>query len=282
MENILILHGGAGGSLEVQNKNSEALRKIGKDASKMNTVEEIVIEAVRLMENDTRFNAGTGSVIRVDGSVQMDAAVMSGNRFASVISIENVKNPILVARDVLNKSPHSILSGDGAIRFARKLGHDPYDPRTERTMEVYRKMKEALDKNSQDETARYSTFRKYADLYSDTVGAIARKDGNFAAAISTGGVLPMLRGRVGDCPLPGCGIYAGDKGAVAVSGNGEEIIRRMLSLSVYLEIGKKPLQEILDTHISNFNSPTGIIAVSESEYSIVTNAYMATAVVDLL
>lgn len=281
MSNILLLHGGAGGSLETQNENSRILEKYGKLASEKSSAEEIVIEAVRLMEDDPRFNAGTGSVIRIDGSVQMDAAIMMDGRFASVISIEDVKNPVLVARDVLNKSPHSILSGDGALRFARKMGHGPYDPRTERTVRLYTEMKKALENNPEGTQDRYSAFRIYRDIYSDTVGAIVRMDGKFAAAISTGGVLPMLRGRVGDCPLPGCGIYVGKNGAVSVSGNGEEIIARMLSLSIYLEFEKTPLSNILKAKISQFDSATGAIAVTKNEHFAFTNAHMATAQIEI-
>ena len=102
-----------------------------------------------MLEDDPRFNAGTGSRVRLDGStVQMDASVMSSEgKFGAVAGIENVKNPVKVARAVTN-TPHILLAGDGATRFARTLGMEPYDPITPASREKTREMQKKLDKAS--------------------------------------------------------------------------------------------------------------------------------------
>lgn len=248
---------------------------------KFTTPLEVAIESVRQMEDDPEFNAGTGSVRRLDGSIQMDAAVMEPGNFGAVMNIERVRNPVLVARDVMLHSPHVILAGDGAIRFARAMGYADYDPGTEKTEEIWKKTKELLASESMDIPQRIVEYRKYSNLLekiatTDTVGAVCRIDGRFAAAISTGGASPMIRGRVGDSPIPGSGLYAGDKGAVAVTGLGEEIIKRTLSFRIYSRIGEAPLKKILQEEISYFGeSPTGVIAVSGTEHASYTNKFMS-------
>ena len=133
---VIVLHGGVSNRPELKEKVEEyATMAIKKDTSL-----DAVVEAVRLMEDDPLFNAGTGSNIRIDGSIQMDAAVMVENDFGAVINIERVKNPVLVARDVMLKSPHLILSGDGAVKFGRKMGYEDYDPTTERAREKREKL----------------------------------------------------------------------------------------------------------------------------------------------
>ena len=269
---VLLLHGGLSKREELQ-RNVERYASIAiNEGSPLDAV----VKAVTLMEDDPLYNAGTGSNMRIDGSIQMDAAVMVPDNFGAVINIENVKNPVLVARDVMLKSPHLILSGDGALQFARKMGYPPYDPSTERAREKLAKTREKLRSG---EIPSYHHPEFFREFLGDTVGAVANFDGKFAAAVSTGGTSLTLRGRVGDSPIPGAGIYCGEKGAVVATGIGEEIIRRALSMRIYMEIGKRPLEEICSDAIADFGDiPVGVIAVSREEYCAYANLVMPHAV----
>lgn len=285
MSDVVLLHGGAGSNQSF----SDRLKGYASDVftSKGDTPIDAVCEAVRLMEDDSNFNAGTGSVKRIDGSIQMDAAVMEGGNIGSVAAIERVRNPVLVARKVMLETPHVMLSGDGAVKFARVMGFEDYDPSTERTETIWKKTVDFFNGKDVELPERYSDYYKFAKIFGfpenkDTVGAVARIDGKFAAAVSTGGASPMMRGRVGDSPLPGAGLYAGPKGAVVATGLGEEIIRHMMCHNIYLEIGKRPLQQILDDSVKEFGEVlVGVIAVSETEYASASNSSMATGVATL-
>jgi L-asparaginase/beta-aspartyl-peptidase (threonine type) len=189
-----------------------------------------VVRAVVVLEDDPRLNAGTGSRMRTDGRIQMDAAVMDWNLDAgAVAAIERVKNPILVAKDVL-ETPHILLVGPDAVSFARACGHGDYDPATPAAR---RKLEESLRQIREGRVPRY--YRKFRNLEAhETVGAVARdRRGHCAAAVSTGGTSFMLPGRVGDSPIIGSGLYAGPHGAVCATGIGEEIMRRVLAKYVY-------------------------------------------------
>jgi L-asparaginase / beta-aspartyl-peptidase len=227
------------------------------------------VAGVVVMEDDPRFNAGTGSRVRLDGkTVQMDASIMSSEgRFAAVAAIEAVKNPVKVARAVLD-TPHLLLAGDGATRFARTLGMAPYDPATDEMRDRTRAIQEQLRKGDPalPEAWRKFDFRarwnfetplaeaglaapgaeqpaRAPDRASDTVGvAVRAADGRFAVALSTGGTAITLRGRVGDVPIYGAGLFAGPHGATAATGTGERIIEAALArrINEWLEEGKTP------------------------------------------
>lgn len=215
------------------------------------------VAGVVIMEDDPRFNAGTGSRVRIDGAtVQMDASVMdSSGRFGAVAVIEGVKNPVKVARAVAD-TPHLLLAGDGATRFARTLGMPPYDPATEEMRAATAAIQEQLRRADPSLPASWKDFNWRSkwnfertleeaglaekDAGSDTVGVVVRAaDGRFAGALSTGGTAITLRGRVGDVPIFGAGLYAGGKGATAATGRGERIVEAGLARSVHewLEAG---------------------------------------------
>ena len=269
---ILILHGGVGSSGTL----SPMLNKYA-DESYRQTAIESVINSVVLMEDNEIFNAGKGSYMRIDKSIQMDAAVMIPGNFGSVVNIENVKNPVKVAYDVMLKSPHNMLSGDGAVKFARLLGYKNYDTSSEKAEKKY---KEVIEKIKNNEIKEFNEMKKIIDindLIGDTVGAVARIGNEFAAAVSTGGTSAMLRGRVGDSPLPGSGIYCDRKGAIVATGIGEEIIKKKLCYRIYNDIGTMPLDENVKSKVDEFDIdvPIGIIAVTENEYSVYANKDMA-------
>jgi isoaspartyl peptidase/L-asparaginase-like protein (Ntn-hydrolase superfamily) len=211
------------------------------------------VAGVVVLEDDPRFNAGTGSVVRLDGlTVQMDASVMrSDGEFGAVSVIEGVKNPVKVARAVAD-TPHLLLSGDGATAFARTLGMEPYDPttadRANKTREIQRQLL-ARDP-ALPEAWRTFDWRKGwnfertlkeagLDPGHDTVGVLVRAaDGRFAAALSTGGTTITLRGRVGDVPILGAGLFAGPHGAIAATGTGERIIEAALARKLHDLLGQ--------------------------------------------
>ena len=239
MQPLLLTHCGAGSDRSVQDvaeaagvKGLEVLRRGGRAL-------DAVVEAVALLEDDPRLNAGTGSRMRTDGRIQMDAALMDSTFEAGAVAvIERVRNPIRVARDVF-RTPHILLAGPDAQAFARSRGHADYDPATPEARE---KLKESLRRIRQGRVPRY--YGKFAGLdLHGTVGAVARdRRGHFAAGVSTGGTSFMLPGRVGDSPILGAGIYAGPAGAVCATGIGEEIMKRVLSKFVYdrMASGRSP------------------------------------------
>ena len=275
MRPLLLTHCGAGSDASVQDAADAAgargvvvLRHGGRAL-------DAVVEAIVALEDDPRLNAGTGSRMRVDGRIQMDAALMDWDLEAGcVAAIEAVKNPIRVARDVL-ATPHVLLVGTDAVAFARSKGHARYNPATP---ESRRRLSESLAKIRDGQLPRYARKWKSVDLH-DTVGAVARdRRGRYAAGTSTGGTSFMLPGRVGDSPIVGAGLYAGPRGAVSVTGIGEEIIKRVLSKFVYDRIVEgRPPQTAADRGLALFSKdiPIGIIAVGSRGWGEARNRHMA-------
>lgn len=279
MQNLILIHGGVGSDVSLSPDLDRVCSRIKLDTDPLTAA----VEAVAAMEDDRRFNAGTGSYPRIDGSIQMDAGVMYDGNFGSVIGLERVKNPIKVAVAVMQESPHNVLSGDGAIAFARSKGFEDYDPGTPETRARWEKMMDQLRAGSIENNPKTLQFAQKVDIKKilkyDTVGAVARVNDKFAAAVSTGGSWPMLRGRVGDVPVIGSGFYAGENGAVVATGIGEEIMKRILCFRVYNRIGSSSLPQILKEEVDYFGDVSvGLIAVTRSEYASYANKQMATGI----
>jgi len=272
---LLITHCGAGSDPSVQDAAEVAGARGMEVLARGGRALDAVVEAIVVLEDDPRLNAGTGSRMRIDGRIQMDAALMNWDREAgAVAAIEDVKNPIRVAYDVL-KTPHILLAGADAVAFARSKGHARYDPSTP---ESRRNLAESLEKIRNGRLPRYAKKWKGIALH-DTVGAVARdRRGRFATGSSTGGVAFMLPGRVGDSPIVGAGLYAGPRCAVSVTGIGEEIIKQVLSKFVYDRIaeGLSP-QRAADRGLALFpkDVPIGIIAVASRGWGEAANRDMA-------
>ncbi|HEX7879532.1 MAG TPA: isoaspartyl peptidase/L-asparaginase [Candidatus Eisenbacteria bacterium] len=231
MKPMILTHGGAGAPADLVDGPEAAARAAMALLLAEGDPLEAAIEAARVLEDDPRFNAGTGSNLRLDGArIQMDASLMSDDgRFGAVLALERTKNPILVARAVMD-TPHLMIAGEGAINLARRLGFPDYDPTTPRARQKYERWRLESPNVPHD---RWRNFPEDVRAH-DTIGAVVRgRDGRFAVSCSTGGTTMMLLGRVGDSPIPGAGLYAGPAGAVTATGEGEEIIRRLLSLRVY-------------------------------------------------
>jgi beta-aspartyl-peptidase (threonine type) len=179
---------------------------------------EAVTAAVVLMEDNPLFNAGTGSVLNLEGAVEMDAAVMTGHDLAcgAVAALERVRNPVLVAMRVMQSTPHVFFAGEGALRFARAEGFEDYDPITPAARQNY--VQRAIATRTPPP---------------GTVGAVALdRAGRLAAATSTGGRFLKPPGRVGDSPIPGAGTYATARAAASATGHGEWLIRHLATRSV--------------------------------------------------
>ncbi len=230
---IILVHGGAWAIPEIEEKphlvgvREAALggwEVLGKGGSALDAVS----EAVRLMEDNPAFNAGRGATLNLEGEATLDAAIMDGRTLAAgaVASVRGVEHPIDLARRVMERSPHVLLVGSGAVSFAREQGLPTCAP-TDLVLARERLRWEAA-RRKKIPTGSTSHFEAPVG---DTVGAVAcDEEGHLAAATSTGGCLLKLPGRVGDSPLVGCGLYADDlMGAASSTGWGEGIIRVVLA-----------------------------------------------------
>lgn len=230
----IIVHGGAG-RLKERKKHREGVKKaaltgwgvLKEGGSALDAVEAAVV----IMEDDPVFNCGTGSYLNLRGEAEMDAAVMSSSlEFGAVGAIKDVKNPIKVARKVMEETDHILIVGEGAVRFAKEMGFPSHNPITDERRELWKTGLRAM--REKGESPRY--FPKMSDIgakYSvDTVGAVALDcKGSIWVATSTGGITFRLPGRVGDTPLIGAGTYANEFGGVSASGHGEAISKLSLA-----------------------------------------------------
>jgi beta-aspartyl-peptidase (threonine type) len=187
---------------------------------------EAVQAAVRILEDDPIFNAGRGSCLTRAGTVEMDAAIMNGSalRAGAVAAVERVRNPIELARAVLDDGEHVLLAGAGALAFARERG-------VKLVARGYHITPAARADLARVLARRRAEKQQRAHTGGGTVGAVARDaKGHVAAATSTGGMVGKRPGRIGDSPLVGAGTYADDlAGAASATGHGERIIQIALS-----------------------------------------------------
>ncbi|MCG2826914.1 MAG: isoaspartyl peptidase/L-asparaginase [Thermoplasmatales archaeon] len=278
MQPLIVTHGGAGSPIKYKDGTEKAAKKGYIVLRKKGNAVDAIIEAVVVLENDPRFNAGTGSKMRLDGSIEMDAAVITSDlKCGAVAAIKNVKNPVKIARKVM-KTPHVLLAGEEATNFARKMGFRYYDPTTEKAIKKLEETKRKLREGVFPVWAKKWKKFEYKK-FTGTVGAVARDKKRFAAAVSTGGTSLMLPGRVGDSALIGCGIYASRHGAVCATGVGEEIIRNVLAKSVYDRIEEIGSQKACEWGVALLKGfPTGLIAVSKDDYGMSCSENMACTV----
>lgn len=231
MDFSLMIHGGAG-AIRDPHRYEASLRAILESGANLlaagSSALDVVVHCVALLEDDPLYNAGRGSVLNEEGIVLCDASIMEGRtlKAGAVAAVCGVKNPVRLAYEVMEKSGHVLLVGEGAERFARKqhLAFESEDyfrteERVAQLAKAKRKRETALD---QSETA---------DTKLGTVGAVARdRNGDLAAATSTGGVVNQRAGRVGDSPIIGAGTFADNAScAVSCTGVGEDFIRTALA-----------------------------------------------------
>jgi L-asparaginase / beta-aspartyl-peptidase len=189
-----------------------------------------VAAAVRTMEDDPQFNAGRGAVLDAHGDAELDAAIMDGNgpRAGAVAGVRHVKNPIDLARLVMDKSPHVLLVASGAEEFALEQGVVLVAPEYFRTEQRIQELQEA------QRAARERAAAPPNPLPKGTAGAVALdRAGNLAAATSTGGLTNKHVGRVGDSPIIGAGTYANNEScAVSGTGWGEYFMRGLVAYDI--------------------------------------------------
>ena len=234
----ILCHGGAGrNSVNFAEKNAVVARAaaLGMEVLKLHgSAVDAVTAAVSLMEDDPLLNAGTGSYVQMDGMVRMDASIMDATlNVGAVIGIHDVKNPIQVARRIMDLAIHSILGGDLATEFARAEGFEPYDPRTVEKLELWLELRRKFMRVSNLNLMHVLREEMRREEALGTVGCVALDgNGQLAAGTSTGGLKLDLPGRVGDVPLIGCGTYACREAAVSCTGVGEKIIKVCLAKTI--------------------------------------------------
>jgi beta-aspartyl-peptidase (threonine type) len=190
--------------------------------------------AIVVLEDSPLFNAGKGAVFTHEGTNELDSSIMdgAGHRAGAVAGVKRIKNPILLARLVMEKSPHVMMTGDGADAFAREQGGIEFvDPKYFHTDRAWDALQRALDEERQTTktgaSARPAMERDAPGSYFGTVGAVALdRRGNLAAGTSTGGMTNKRFGRVGDSPIVGAGTYASNGSCgISATGHGEFFIR---------------------------------------------------------
>ena len=240
----LMVHGGAG-ALDNVKDNDTAVRYLDSIRRVLEHGREILLlggsalqaaeTCASLLEDDPLFNAGCGSVLNEHGKVEMDAAIMDGRDLSAgaVAAVENIANPIQLARMVLSESEHVMLISEGAMRFADHCGiprmPDNYFNTPDRVEQLERARLQHKMMLDHDDSEADSEDQKYG-----TIGAIARDQcGNLAAATSTGGITNKRMGRVGDSPIIGAGVYADNETcAVSATGYGEEFMRSVIAKTI--------------------------------------------------
>ncbi len=288
---VLVIHGGAGTILKSQmtpereKAYTDALDKalqIGNDILKKGGTALDAVEAVvRSMEDDPLFNAGKGAVFTNEGKNELDASIMNGKTLAAgaVASVTTIRNPITAARAVMEKSPHVMMAGKGAEKFATEQGLEIVDPSYFHTESRWRGLQKAKMEDSvkqrQADSLKNKTGIKQPENRDDkygTVGAVALdRHGNLAAATSTGGMSNKKFGRIGDSPIIGAGTYADNKtAAISGTGWGEYFIRLVMakSISDMMEFGKMKLKdaanEMVMKRLLALGGDGGLIAVDKN------------------
>ena len=275
----IAIHGGAG--TLVRGMMTSALEKEYKLALETSlnagysilegggTSVDAVETAVSHLEDSPLFNAGKGSVFTATGTHEMDASIMDGSdRNAGAVSlVSGIKNPIQLARKVMDKSEHVFLAGEGAMKFAKSLGFNTYESNYFYNELRYKQWQEIKDSDTFQLDHAKSKDHKFG-----TVGAVAcDRFGNVAAATSTGGMTNKRFGRVGDSPMIGAGNYANNKTcAVSCTGSGEYFIRGVVAyeVSALMEFKsysvEQAAEEVIQHRILEIKGDGGLIAIDRA------------------
>jgi L-asparaginase / beta-aspartyl-peptidase len=237
----LMIHGGAGALEDLKYEASDSafqqsvttILEAGRERlAQGDRALEVVEYCAMLLENDPLYNAGHGSVLNAEGRVEMDAALMEGRdlRAGAVACIQNIKNPIALARLVLERGENVLLMGDGALEFAKFCQMETHPDSYFITETRIRQLAEAQAAGKM--TLDHERIKPSQKL--GTIGAVARDiHGDLAAATSTGGLVNKRWGRVGDTPIIGAGVFADNETcAVSATGYGEQFLRTVLAKTI--------------------------------------------------
>ncbi len=273
---VLVVHGGAGNihpeqmTEAMEGEYKEALLaalEAGETVLQAGgSAVDAVETAVRLMEDAAVFNAGRGAVFTLEGTNELDASIMCGKErnAGAVAGVATLKNPIMAARMMMDRSPHVLLTGKAADQFGFEQGLDVVSPSyffTQRRWDQYR---EFLRRQRENRSALDSE-----NVPMGTVGAVALdREGNLAAATSTGGMTGKRPGRIGDSPLIGAGTYASNEScAVSATGHGEYFIRNVVAYDIAARVayrGADPVQaasDVIHGVLKEHNANGGVIVV---------------------
>jgi len=276
---VIVVHGGAGAwTPERSQPGLEGVKKAAELGFEILTNKgsalDSVMEAVAVMEDGGAFNAGYGSSLNIDKRVEMEASIMDGKtlKAGAVGLLQDVRNPVRLARIVMEKTDHVFVVGKGAERLVEMFGVERREPTTELRLKYYENQRKALLEGKFKLPKLADLIKSFPELFTlETVGAVALDiEGDVAAATSTGGFPLKLPGRIGDSPLIGCGTYADNQvGACSATGVGEMAIRLVLAKTVcnFMESGKGA-QEAVELAINLVNrripdtyNSMGLIAV---------------------
>lgn len=288
---VLVVHGGAWAIPDdmvdahirgVTSALDAGWRVLERGGSALDAVEEAVV----IMEDDETFDAGRGSFLNRDGKVQLDALIMDGAtlRAGGVGCVEHLRNPVRAARKILSESPHVYFVGEGAEKFAAEHGialcrnEDLIIPREVERLRKYQQENARLGADN-DDSGQVGKELFAPHISHDTVGAVALdREGNIAAATSTGGTLNKAPGRLGDSSLIGCGCYADNLSAAAsTTGWGEPIMKLVLAkwTADRIAAGNLPewaAQEAMNYLVQRVNGHGGIIVLNrEGQFGIAHN-----------
>lgn len=258
-EFAIVVHGGAGyiyegrytveEEVEYIEKLKDAINK-GYDILENNgSAVDAVETAIRVLEDSPLFNAGKGGVFTDEGNVELDASIMDGKNINSggVAGLKHIKNPITLARFVMEHSPHVLMFGEGAEKFSDEFG-------LKKVKNDYFKTESRI-KEFNESKKKSAAIDKENDYKFGTVGCVALdKNGNLAAGTSTGGMMGKKFGRVGDSPIIGAGTYANNKTcAVSATGHGEYFIRNVVAydISAQMEYKNMSIAKAADGIINN-------------------------------
>lgn len=276
---LLAIHGGAGVERRDMTPEDERDAKAALELALRQGYEQLragkpaldaVTAAIVVLEDDPHFNAGRGAVFTHDGRNELDASIMDGatRKAGAVAGVHRVKNPIRLARTVMERSPHVMMVGDGAEAFAQEQGVELVDPAWFRTEKRWQQLQRRLREKAGGAALDPADAARPGRRYTGTVGAVALDaTGALAAGTSTGGMTDKRYGRVGDAPIIGAGTYANDLCAVSGTGWGEYYIRTAAAHEIcarmrYLnEAPEKAGQAVINVDIPALGGDGGAIVM---------------------
>lgn len=273
----IVIHGGAGGILKqnfTPEKKAEYIAKLNEAIETGYTIIEnggtsldAVEATIKILEDSPMFNAGKGAVFNAAGQNELDASIMDGKTLnaGAVAGINTVKNPISLARKVMEESPHVMMVGDGAEKFGRQFELEFVDPEYFYTEARMKNLERAKQREAEK-------LEKEKEEKMGTVGCAALdKFGNLAAGTSTGGMTNKKYGRVGDSPIIGAGTYANNRTcAISATGHGEYFIRNVVTydISALMEYRGLSLKEaserVVMGKLKQQNASGGIISIDKN------------------